>query len=81
MTVRTTGDEWRCDAVFDPPLSEADQEGFDFLMALEPLFTLYFDEGSTILVDVSTTDVRGRLTLAVHEPETTEPAGTRRVRP
>ncbi|MFC1408575.1 hypothetical protein ACEZCY_04680 [Streptacidiphilus sp. N1-12] len=82
VTVCVSGDDWTCDAVFDPPLSRDAQEGFDFLMELDPLFTLRFDEegtmpteirsfdgGSTILVDVSVTEDQGRLSLAAFEAE------------
>ncbi|MET9612059.1 hypothetical protein [Kitasatospora indigofera] len=68
VTVRACGEEWTADAVVDPPPSEAEQEGFVLLMALDPLFTLCFEEDGTILVDVSTTDARGHLALTAHEP-------------
>lgn len=35
------------------PWSDEDREGFDFLMALEPLFTLRFPDDSAVLVTVA----------------------------
>jgi hypothetical protein len=79
VTVRVTGNDWTCDAVFDPPLSAEDREGFDFLMELDPLFTLRFDEGSTLLVDVVAAGDERRLALTAYRAETAESAGSRRV--
>ncbi|MFJ8233117.1 hypothetical protein ACIQ9E_24715 [Streptomyces sp. NPDC094448] len=68
VTVRVTGDDWACEAVFGPePLSDEDREGFDFLMDLDPVFTLRFHEGSEILVDVRRTGDAGRLVLTAFE--------------
>ncbi|WP_435131484.1 hypothetical protein [Actinacidiphila sp. bgisy144] len=81
VTIRAAH-EWTCEARFTPALSPEDQEGFDFLMELDPLFTLRFDEGGTLLVDVvAVPDDSGRLSLTAHEPANDRPAGSRRVAP
>ncbi|WP_186768009.1 hypothetical protein [Streptomyces qinzhouensis] len=68
VTVGVAGDEWACEAAFGPePRSDEDREGFDFLMDLDPVFTLRFDEGSEILVNVRRTGDAGRLVLTAFE--------------
>ncbi|MFD3499387.1 hypothetical protein ACFWWT_30235 [Streptomyces sp. NPDC058676] len=74
VTVRVTGSEWTCDAILDPPVSAEDREGFDFLMELDPLFTLRFDEGSTFLVNVVAAGTDGRLILTAHQAEAAKSA-------
>ncbi|MET9604139.1 hypothetical protein ABZZ17_03625 [Streptomyces sp. NPDC006512] len=59
---------WACDAVLDPPLSEDDQEVFDFLMDLDPVFTLRFDEASSLTVHVVAGE-DAALALTAYEPE------------
>jgi hypothetical protein len=79
VTVRVTGNDWTCDAILDPPLSAEDQEGFDLLMELDPLFTLCFDEGSTFQVNVVAAGDDGRLILTACQAEAAESAGSRHV--
>jgi hypothetical protein len=55
------------------------RQGFDFLMELDPYFTLRFEDGSALLVNVVEAGVEGRLILAAADAETAEPTGTRRV--
>ncbi|MGW3247513.1 hypothetical protein [Streptomyces sp. NPDC001070] len=78
VTVRVTGNDWTCDAIFDPPLSSEDREGFAFLVALDPLFILRFDEGSTLLVDAVAAGDGRRLVLTAYQAEAAESAGSRR---
>ncbi|MEU4095933.1 hypothetical protein [Streptomyces sp. NPDC026673] len=60
---------WDCDAELGPErLSDDHREVFDLLMNLDPVFTLRFDEGSEIVVDVSRAGDGQRLALTVHEP-------------
>ncbi|WP_225648850.1 hypothetical protein [Streptomyces solaniscabiei] len=73
VTVRVTGGGWSCDAVLEPPLSAEDREGFDFLMAVDPLFTLRFEEGSTMHVNVIAAGDDGRLTLTACEADAVSP--------
>jgi hypothetical protein len=79
VAVRVTGNDWTCDAILEPPLSGEDWEGFDFLMALDPVFTLRFDEESSLHVNVAATGGDGRLTLTAYQAEAAESAGTRRL--
>jgi hypothetical protein len=79
VTVRVTGNDWTCYAILDPPLSTEDQEGFDFLMEVDPLFTLRFDEGTTIQTRVVAAGDDGRLILTAYQAETAESAGSRYV--
>lgn len=79
VAVRVTGNDWTCDAVLEPPLSAEDQENFDFLMKLDPLFTLRLDEGSMLLVNVAAAGEDGRLILTAYETEEAESAGSRQV--
>ncbi|MFE7859467.1 hypothetical protein [Streptomyces sp. NPDC057403] len=78
VAVRVSGDAWTCDATLEPALSAEDRESFDFLMALDPLFTLSFDSDSMLHVNVAVAD-DGRLTLTPYQQEPTDPAGTRRL--
>ncbi|MFD5149290.1 hypothetical protein [Streptomyces sp. NPDC058401] len=70
VTARATGSDWTCEAILEGPLSADDQEVFDFLMQADPVFTLHFDEGSEILVNVAMAMAGdgGRLALTVYEP-------------
>ncbi|MFG1810111.1 hypothetical protein [Streptomyces sp. NPDC049040] len=80
VVVRVTGDDWTCGARFELPLSAEDREGFDFLMVLDPVFTLRFDDGSMLHVDVVMAgDEDGRLLLTACQAAAGEPAGTRRL--
>lgn len=79
VAVRVTGIDWTCDAILEPPLSAEDRESFDFLMGLDPLFTLCFDEESMVHVNVFATGDDGRLTLTACQAEAAESAGTRRL--
>ncbi|WP_327233729.1 hypothetical protein OG349_06800 [Streptomyces sp. NBC_01317] len=73
-SVRVSGSEWTSGVTPDPPLSEGDRDALDFLMKLDPLFTLRFGEGSTLLVDVVTGD-DGCLVLTAHEATVSQPLG------
>ncbi|WP_042440621.1 hypothetical protein [Streptacidiphilus albus] len=55
LSVRITAEPggWRAVGVATAPWSDEDREGFAFLMALEPLFTLRFPDDSTVLVTVA----------------------------
>jgi hypothetical protein len=77
VAVRVTGNDWTCEAVPDPPLIGEDQENFGFLMALDPLFTLRFDDESLLHVNVAAAG-DGRLALTAYRAEPGEPAGTSR---
>lgn len=68
VTARATGSDWTCEAILEGPLSVDDQEVFNFLMQADPVFTLHFDEGSAILVNVAMAGDGGRLALTVYEP-------------
>ncbi|MER5603908.1 hypothetical protein [Streptomyces sp. NPDC002265] len=50
VAIRVTGNHWTCEATVEPPLPAKDRENLDFLMELDPLFTLRLDEESTLLV-------------------------------
>ncbi|MGW1196984.1 hypothetical protein ACWD4B_14285 [Streptomyces sp. NPDC002536] len=67
VTACATGSGWTCDAVLEDPLPEDHQESFDVLVQVDPVFTLRFDEGSEILVNVVTAEHGGRLTLTAYE--------------
>lgn len=79
VAVGVTGNDWTCDATFEPSLTGEDRESFDFLMALDPLFTLRFDEATVRHVNVATTADDGRLSLTACQAEDAESAGTRRL--
>ncbi|GAA0416859.1 hypothetical protein [Streptomyces luteireticuli] len=74
VTACATRSGWTCDAVLEGPLPEDHQEGFGGLMQIDPVFTLRFDEGGEILVNVVTAGHGGRLALTAHEPA--EPVGS-----
>ncbi|WP_458247165.1 hypothetical protein [Streptomyces sp. MAI_2237] len=74
--VRVTGDAWTCDATLEPALNAEDRESLDFLMALDPLFTLSFDNDSMLHVNVAVA-ADGRLTLTPCQQEPADPASTR----
>ncbi|MDI9834406.1 hypothetical protein [Streptomyces sp. KAU_LT] len=79
VAVRVTGNNWTCDAILEPSLTAEDRESFDLLMALDPLFTLRFDEEGMLHVSVAATGDDGRLTLTAYQAEAEEPAGTRQL--
>jgi hypothetical protein len=67
--VCVTDGNWACDAELDPErLSDDHCEVLDLLMGLDPVFTLRFDEGSEILVNVLRAGDSRRLTLTAYEP-------------
>lgn len=72
VIVRVAGDVWACEASFGTPLTQDEREGFDFLMAMDPVFLLRFEEDSTLLVNVAETD--RRLTLTAYEPKARDEA-------
>ncbi|MFF2846606.1 hypothetical protein ACFVT5_09760 [Streptomyces sp. NPDC058001] len=80
VAVRVTGDDWTCDANLAPALSAEDRERFDFLMRLDPVFTLRFDDGSTLLVNAVAAVDDGRLVLTAYQAEAPDSAASRRVR-
>ncbi|WP_186768247.1 hypothetical protein [Streptomyces qinzhouensis] len=49
IVVRTAGDDWTCEATLE---AAEDRESFDFLMQLDPHFTLRFYDASILLVKV-----------------------------
>jgi hypothetical protein len=67
VAIHVTGDDWTCEAILEPPLSAEDRESFDFLMKLDPVFTLGFDEESTLLVNVVPAGDHGRLILTAFQ--------------
>ncbi|MFC8452144.1 hypothetical protein [Kitasatospora sp. NPDC057223] len=75
LTTSVAGGRWKGAAMTDSPLSESDREGFDFLMQLDPVFTLRFADDSTVLVDVIAAGADESLVLSPFEPG--EPAGSR----
>ncbi|MGW5732953.1 MULTISPECIES: hypothetical protein [Streptomyces] len=77
VAVRAAGDTWTSEATFASPLATEDRESFDFLMQLDPHFTLRFDDVSSVLVKVVEAGVEGRLILTAAEEGTSEPTGTR----
>ena len=77
VTVRAAGDNWTSEAILESPLATEDRESFDFLMQLDPHFTLCFDEASTLLVKVVEVGAEGRLVLTAAEAEAAESTGTR----
>lgn len=79
VEVGVTGSGWTCGAALEPSLTGEDRESFDFLMALDPLFTLRFDEETVLHVNVAVTEDGGGLTLAAYEAEAAEAAGSRRL--
>jgi hypothetical protein len=77
VAVRVTGNGWTCEAIVEPPLSAEDRDSFDFLMKLDPLFTLRFDEENALLVNVAAGD-DGRLVLTAYQAAA-DSAGSRQV--
>ncbi|MFI1212723.1 hypothetical protein ACH4UV_34645 [Streptomyces sp. NPDC020802] len=77
VAFRVVGDNWTCEATFESPLAAEHMESLDFLMQLDPHFTLRFDDASTLLVKVVETGVEGQLILTAAEAETAEATGTR----
>ncbi|MFD1277801.1 hypothetical protein ACFQ51_55210 [Streptomyces kaempferi] len=79
VAVRAAGDNWTSEATLESHLAAKDRESFDFLMQLDPHFTLCFDEASTLLVKVVEAGVEGRLILTAAEAEAAESTGTSHV--
>ncbi|MFD9356408.1 hypothetical protein [Streptomyces sp. NPDC060031] len=79
VAVRAAGGDWTCEAALEPPLADGERESVNFLMQLDPHFTLRFDEESTLLVNVVEAGVEGRLILTAAETDIEEPTGTRQV--
>ncbi|MFD3458069.1 hypothetical protein ACFWVC_38630 [Streptomyces sp. NPDC058691] len=79
VAARVTGNDWTCDAILEPSLTAEDRESFNSLMALDPLFTLRFDEESMLHVSVAATGDDGRLTLTAYQAGAEESAGTRQL--
>ncbi|MFB7288788.1 hypothetical protein [Actinacidiphila glaucinigra] len=77
VEVGVTGSVWTCGARLSDPLHGERKEVFDFLMALDPVFTLRFDARSSLLVDVAVAGEGGRLVLTAYEAE--ESAGSRQL--
>ncbi|WP_254645001.1 hypothetical protein [Streptomyces sp. BV286] len=65
------------EATFESTLAAEHRESLDFLMQLDPHFTLRFDDASTLLVKVVETGVGGRLIFTAAEADAAEPTGTR----
>lgn len=76
VMVRIAEDTWTSKATLESSLTMEDWENFDFLMQLDPHFTLRFDDASTLLVKVVKAGAEGRLCLTAAEADTTEPTGT-----
>ncbi|MEU9027044.1 hypothetical protein AB0D46_05820 [Streptomyces sp. NPDC048383] len=76
VAVRATGDNRTSEATLESLLAAEDRESFDFLMQLDPYFTLRFDDASTLLVKVAEAGVEGRLVFTAVEADTAEPTGT-----
>ncbi|MFE0000290.1 hypothetical protein [[Kitasatospora] papulosa] len=77
VAVRAAGDTWPSEATLESLLAAEDRKSFDFLMQLDPHFTLRFDDASTVLVKVVEAGIEGRLMLTAAEEDTAEPTGTR----
>ncbi|MEU4097038.1 hypothetical protein [Streptomyces sp. NPDC026673] len=76
VEIGVVGSAWTCEARFDGPLSADEREAFGFLMDLDPVVTLRFDEGSALLADVVEADPAGCLVLTAHEsPESAGSGG------
>jgi hypothetical protein len=67
LTVSVTDGSWRGVAVRDSSTPERDREGFDFLMLLDPVFTLRFPDGDTVQVYVVAEGERLVLSAADHD--------------
>ena len=67
LTVSVVSGGWKGVAMLDSPRLEADREGFEFLMQLDPVFTLSFPDDSTILVNVIAEGVSGCLILSTFD--------------
>ncbi|MEZ0091781.1 hypothetical protein [Streptacidiphilus sp. EB129] len=69
VSVCVADGNWACEAELGPErLSDGHREVFDLLMDLDPVFTLRFDEGTEILVNVLRAGDGQRLALTVYEP-------------
>jgi hypothetical protein len=55
VAVSATPGAWSAQAVAVNPWTVEDREGFDFLMGLDPVFTLRFTDDSTVHVRVAET--------------------------
>ncbi len=67
LAVSVADGDWKGLATLDRPLPEVDREGFDFLMQLDPAFTLRFADDSTIWVNVFTAGANKCLILSPFE--------------
>ena len=76
LTVSVVSGDWKGVAMLDSPRPEADGEGFEFLMRLDPVFTLSFPDDSTTLVNVIAEGASGCLILSAFDSG--EPAISRR---
>lgn len=65
---------WGATAALTPPLTGEDLEGFEFLMALSPFFTLRFPDDSTFPVGVEAVADGLRLTPDEGDPPDRRPA-------
>ncbi|MEU9131512.1 hypothetical protein AB0D08_25965 [Kitasatospora sp. NPDC048540] len=65
LDIRVDEGGWTCAAALPAALTEDEREGFAFLMALDPVFTLRLEDGSSILVDVEADGDARRLGLSV----------------
>ncbi|MEV6683952.1 hypothetical protein AB0N28_01135 [Streptomyces sp. NPDC051130] len=69
VSVCVADGNWACDAELGAEcLSDVHREAFDFLMDLDPVFTLCFDEGSEIMVNVLRAGDGRCLALTAYEP-------------
>ncbi|MEU8779691.1 hypothetical protein [Streptomyces sp. NPDC048606] len=72
VSVRVLDGHWSCEAFLDSEHLSADhRDAFDFLMNLDPVFTLRFADGGEILVDALKVGDGARLVLTAYEPKTT----------
>ncbi|WP_329611698.1 hypothetical protein [Kitasatospora herbaricolor] len=67
LTVSVVSGDWKGIAMLDSPGSETDREGLEFLLQLDPVFTLRFADDSTTLVHVIAEGVSGCLILSAFD--------------
>jgi hypothetical protein len=68
VTITAETDSWLAQATVARPFTAEEHEGFDFLMALDPVFTLRFDDDSTVMLHVTKQDQSSDLTLREFSP-------------